>query len=412
MNLRTTFLGFLFLLTSTTFGQNKEFEDFMNLSDSLMHKAYKEKNPDNYLLSLNRFNEEYSKLSDKDKDYFRGFVINAFYNLSCTYSLLNDKSNSIIYLKKSLEAGYNDYGHIQQDSDLDNIREEEAFLKLVQAFREINDYLYILKKAGKYNLQEKEELPKFTYQSALDPKLVALRKTFNLDSIAGNGNEVSKILNILHWVHNTVSHDGSTESGIKEINAYSILSAARTRHIGVCCGELATTLNDCYLSLGFASRKVYCSPKDSLGMDNDKHVINVVYLPSMHKWIWVDPTNDAYVMDEKQQLLSIEDVRERLINDKPLMINPDANWNHKSKVIKEYYLYSYMAKNLYMMKCPVNSEYDSETENSGKTITYIQLIPLDYHKKSLKKEVRTNSETKTTIITYLTNNPDIFWQTP
>ena len=64
------------------------------------------------------------------------------------------------------------------------------------------------------------------------------------------------------------------------------------------------------------------------------------------------------------------------------------------------------------MKCPVNSEYDSETENSGKTITYIQLIPLDYHKKSLKKEVRTNSETKTTIITYLTNNPDIFWQTP
>ena len=94
------------------------------------------------------------------------------------------------------------------------------------------------------------------------------------------------------------------------------------------------------------------------------------------------------------------------------MINPDANWNHKSKVIKEYYLYSYMAKNLYMMKCPVNSEYDSETENSGKTITYIQLIPLDYHKKSLKKEVRTNSETKTTIITYLTNNPDIFWQTP
>jgi len=31
-------------------GQNKEFDDFTNLSDSLMHKAYKEKNPENYLL--------------------------------------------------------------------------------------------------------------------------------------------------------------------------------------------------------------------------------------------------------------------------------------------------------------------------------------------------------------------------
>jgi hypothetical protein len=412
MNSRTFFFWFLIFLTSAGFGQNREFEDFANLSDSLMHKAYEQRNPMNYLLSLNKFNEEYSKLSDKDKEYYKGFRINAFYNLSCSYSLLNDKTNAIIYLKKSLEAGYNDYAHIQQDSDLDNIRKEEAFLKLVRPYQEINDYLYILKKAGKYNLQKKQEIPIFTYQSSNNPNLVNLRKTFNLDSVAGNATEVSKILNILHWVHNSVSHDGSNDSGIKNINAYAILTAARTRHIGVCCGELATTLNDCYLAMGWASRKVYCYPKDSLGTDNDKHVINVVYLPSMHKWIWVDPTNDAYVMDEKQQLLSIEDVRNRLINDKPLILNPDANWNHKSTVFKEFYLYSYMAKNLYMMECPINSEYDSETKNSGKTITYIQLIPLDYHKKSLKKEVSVNKEAKTTIITYWTNNPDIFWQTP
>jgi hypothetical protein len=50
MNIKTTFFGFLIFLTSTSFGQNKEFDDFTNLSDSLMHKAYKEKNPENYLL--------------------------------------------------------------------------------------------------------------------------------------------------------------------------------------------------------------------------------------------------------------------------------------------------------------------------------------------------------------------------
>jgi hypothetical protein len=216
----------------------------------------------------------------------------------------------------------------------------------------------------------------------------------------------------LHWVHNTVSHDGSNDSGIIDINAYAILTAVRTKHIGVCCGELATTLNDCYLAMGWASRKVYCYPKDSLDIDNDSHVINMVYLPSIHKWIWVDPTNDAYVMDEKRELLSIEEVRNRIINDKPLILNPDANWNHKSTVIKEYYLYSYMAKNLYVMECPINSEYDSETKKVGKTISYIKLIPLDYHKESLIKEISTNRETQTTIITYWTNNPNIFWQTP
>jgi len=47
---KNNFFRFLIFLTSTSFGQNKEFDDFTNLSDSLMHKAYKEKNPENYLL--------------------------------------------------------------------------------------------------------------------------------------------------------------------------------------------------------------------------------------------------------------------------------------------------------------------------------------------------------------------------
>ena len=53
--------------------------------------------------------------------------------------------------------------------------------------------------------------------------------------------------------------------------------------------------------------------KDSLHNDPNFHVINIVYLISKNKWIWVDPTNDAYVMDEKGDMLSIEEVRKRLI---------------------------------------------------------------------------------------------------
>jgi len=191
------------------------------------------------------------------------------------------------------------------------------------------NYLAILKNASKYSTGDNGQFPKFTYESSHAPALVALRKDFNLDSIAGFGNEISRLLNLLHWVHNTVSHDGQHESGIKNTNANEIVTAARTKHIGVSCGELATTLNDCYLAMGWKSRKIYCFPKDSLKDDHDSHVINVVYLSSKNKWIWVDPTNDAYVMDEKGELLSIKEVRERLILDKPLIVNPDANWNHK-----------------------------------------------------------------------------------
>jgi len=287
---------------------------------------------------------------------------------------------------------------------------------IVPTFGQTNqqvDYLTILKRACEYDTCNKKALPPFTYQSSNDSELVSLRKRFNLDSIAGFGNETSRILNLLHWVHNTVGHDGQHESGIKNINANEILTFAIEKHIKVCCGELATTLNDCYLAMGYASRKIYCFPKDSLRNDGDSHVINAVYLSSKNKWVWVDPTNDAYVMNEHGDLLSIEEVRERLINNKPLIVNPDANWNHKSSTTKNYYLDIYMAKNLYYYYCPLNSEVNYETWGRNKKVTYVYLFPLDYHINwTFKTDDYYNPELKTTFNRYHIYNPEVFWHAP
>ena len=60
------------------------------------------------------------------------------------------------------------------------------------------DYLGILKRAATYNIKEKVNFPKFTYESSIDSALVSLRKKFNLDSVSGFGNQESRILNIRH----------------------------------------------------------------------------------------------------------------------------------------------------------------------------------------------------------------------
>jgi hypothetical protein len=121
---------------------------------------------------------------------------------------------------------------------------------------------------------------------------------------------------------------------------------------------------------------------------------------------------DAYVMNEQGALLSIEEVRERLVTKRPLLLNPDANWNHRQSTIKENYLYSYMAKNLYMLECPVSSEYDTETTVSGKTYNYVRLLPLDYFKQLPRKQVRHSNKQQTDHVFYITNNPAAFWQAP
>ena len=137
----------------------------------------------------------------------------------------------------------------------------------------------------------------------------------------------------------------------------------------------------------------------------------MVYSDELKKWLWIDPTNNAYVMNENGELLSIEEVRERLITDRPLLLNPDANWNRQT-ITKEHYLYSYMAKNLYMLECAVTSEYNMETTTPGKTYAYVKLLPLDFYDQTPAKAEEKRVKSNTNWVTYTTNNSDVFWQVP
>jgi hypothetical protein len=390
---------------------NREFDLFANRQDSLFMKAYEHRDVNSYKKLLDEFLAKYTVLAPNDKKTYSRYYYVAYYNLCCTWSLLNNKPLALESLDKAIKCGYYNYAHILEDSDLNNIRHEQEFKKMIAPLRETGDYLYILKKAAKYNLNDARELPPFTYQAANNPGLVALREAFHLDSIAGKGNEVSRILNLLHWIHNLIPHDGNHENPVVK-NAMSMIAECKRDKRGLNCRGLATVLNECYLAMGISSRFVTCLPKDSLGIDNDCHVINMVYANSLKKWLWIDPTFDAYIMNEKGELLSIEEVRERIINDQPLLLNPEANWNHQDSETKEYYLYYYMAKNLYMLECHANSEYDAETRGQGKTETYIRLLPMDYFKQGQDKSEYDNKDVKTVFINYKTNNPDRFWVAP
>jgi len=271
-------------------------------------------------------------------------------------------------------------------------------------------YLQKLQNAEKYDYSDNRFIPNFSYQSSDNPNLIKIRKDLKLDSIAGTGNEISKIINLMHWVHNSIRHDGSAPTNPTSKNAIDILKVCKTENRGVNCRMMATVLNECYLSMGIKSRFVTCMPKETIF--EDCHVINMVYSNELKKWIWIDPTFDAYVMNEKGELLGLAEVRERLINGKTLILNPDANWNRKSSQTKEYYLENYMAKNLYRLRTPLVSEYDTETWGNVKEITYVELLPLDGIEQLPQKKEKTDEKTGIKFTSYITNNPNLFWTEP
>ncbi|MCC8174053.1 MAG: transglutaminase domain-containing protein [Odoribacter sp.] len=335
---------------------------------------------------------------DKDMiEEYKSIFGEVYYNLACFQSVQKKKELAVQSFTKAIANDYINYSHASTDTDLDFIREDEWFKQLIESIRERGDFLHILKSAKGYNSTYVDSLPEFTYLPADNEDLVRVREYFNLDSIAGNGDEISKIKNLLLWSHNVVRHDGSSGNPTLK-NAIDLVKVCQQENRGVNCRMMAQLLNECYLAMGFKSRYVTCMPKEFI---NDCHVINVVYSETLGKWLWVDPTFYAYVTDEKGEMLGIHEVREYLRDGRTLVLNEEANWNNQEKQTKEYYLDNYMAKNLYYVICPVRSEYNTETWEEGKTYTkYVALIPEDYE---LEEEYKRY---------YSTSNADYFWANP
>lgn len=48
-----------------------------------------------------------------------------FYNLACSYALLNQTRPALTALSKAIDLGYNDFKHLREDPDLENLLKDE-----------------------------------------------------------------------------------------------------------------------------------------------------------------------------------------------------------------------------------------------------------------------------------------------
>lgn len=318
-----------------------------------------------------------------------------YYSIACYQSLQNKKKEALENFEKAYQNGFSDYYHTLKDSDLDNIRNEKAFKETQEKLREVGDYLYILQQSADYTPNSKADtLPRFVYMDANDSNLVRVRQYFKLDSVAGTGDELSKIKNILTYIHDKIMHDGEHDNP-DSMTSIGLAEACKDGSRGLNCRGLATVLNECYLSMGFKSRLITCMPKKYI---SDCHVINVVYSKTLDKWVWVDPTQNAWVMDENGTMLSVQEVRERMRQGLPLVLNKEANWNNRQTATKEDYLDYYMTKNLYYINCSLRSEFGTEDKRMSRS-DYVALMPTGF---SCEMEAGR----------HIVNDDNWFWQSP
>lgn len=348
---------------------------------------------------ISQIQEQCAQLNKQDKKDLQNitFLSGSLYDVACRYAIDNDKDNALRYLDMSIRNGFDNYYNMKADKDLNNLHGEKKYAELLNLVRLKGDKLAILQQAQPYSGTTGRRTGKtFTYEPQTDSTLVAIRKYFKLDSIAGDGPELSKIIKLLYFVHDSIRHDGSSAWPTCRFNAIELFKVTRAEKRGLNCRFMAMMLNDLYLSLGIKSRFLTCQPRD-YDTDQDCHVINMVWCHTLHKWIWIDPTMCAVVMDEKGNLLNPREVRRYLIEEKPLMINEDANWNHQNQQNAANYLNYYMAKNLYLLSAHERSETESESSDGNIKSPIITLMPKGFN------------------FTYgdvATEDEDEFWQAP
>ncbi len=294
------------------------------------------------------------------------------YNEACGSALAGQKDEALDWLDIAVAMGWNAYRYLLEDDNLTCLHGDSRFDRIVERTREKGDFIRMLKQSAPYRAHI-GDLPAFTYQAATDSSLVRVREYFHLDSIAGSGDDISRMKNLMYWLHDAIRHDGSSDRPDCDYNSIELYELCRREGRGLNCRFLAMMLNEFYLACGIPSRFLTCQSRE-YQTDPDCHVINMAWSRSLNKWVWMDPSFAAFVTDENGLLLHPGEVRERLIGDRPLILNEDANWNHEVQQTADGYLKYYMAKNLYWISAYQHNVYQVESKNGSKS-RMIFLVP-------------------------------------
>jgi hypothetical protein len=341
---------------------------------------------------------EYNKLESNTKEQYRHVEKNMYFLSACVLAEDGETSRALSALNEAIVKGYRNYDQIMGDKHLKRLHGIREFTSIAEKLREQTDYLSILKASGDYS-SSRSILPTLTYSNTSNSDLSQLRTIYKLDSVAGTSDEKSRFINVMNWVHAKVSHNGNKVIPDNR-NALSLLC----EYEALDCRGLATILNEAYLALGYPSRITLCMPKDHT--DGESHVVVSVYSDQYSRWVMMDPTSSAYICDNTGQLLGLREVRENMIGGKPMILNPDANWNGKVKRTIDEYLYTYMAKNIYWFETPVVSTFGSEIFSDGRQVDYFRLYPSGY-----KQEDGTSMQYQHGIV-FITTSENDFWQAP
>lgn len=255
------------------------------------------------------------------------------------------------------------------------------------------------------------------------PSLEELAEKYDLAQVAGDGDTQDKAIRLLKWLSENVYHFGMYDNHVEQ-DALSLLeySFSKGQEYGINCMALSTILTESLLSQGIYARTIWLMPGVPEDMDN--HVITMAFILERDKWIFLDPTYNAYFSDDESNMLSPLEIREGIISSSPLLLNKDAHYN--GAVIAESetggYL-EYLAKDMFYFYCRETQQVGRDDANriiylcpDGLDVTEWEIANLRYRQVSnpdpMSSEDLRAREQELRGETIIYTDPGSFWSGP
>lgn len=198
-----------------------------------------------------------------------------------------------------------------------------------------------------------------------------IRSYFQLDTLISKSDNTWDAALRIAQIAASIKHD-NPDPKPNEYNAIDLWEWAKEHPNGFNCRTHSIMLHELLLSVGIANKVITCSPKDTT--DRDCHVVNLVWLPEKDKWAMIDSDKHAYATDENGNLLSLQEMRTKIIKQEPVVFNSFT----EDSIRQSNNLLYYWAKNLYYFDTIEKQTYNIESYPSH-SYRKVYLVPNKNH---------------------------------